>query len=608
MNNLGFSSGADGWAILADGTVEFNDGNFRGDITGATGTFSGLLSVGSGCKVDSSGNVWWGASSAYAGATNKNSSAGVVTLTSGTFAGSLSAAGGTFAGTLSAVDGTFTGTLSAVGGTFTGTVSAGTITGGTINIGSGTFQVDASGNVTATSITATGSITAGAGSDLPFSYVTAGTIGNEILKLGNSASSIVQSNTFVSDTSGWAIRGDGYAEFNDVKIRGDLVAGTIDIGTNAFQVDTNGNMWLGAAVFESAIFSVDTNGNVIMDGDVTIGGTVQHDTAGWSLRLANQGAGAPNEGGEIRFDAPNNGGDRVHLDIFRISQFGVTTTNWFRFVNAVSATQMFAVDEDGNAIIFGATNGYAMIQLGQSSTGSNNAWLRSGTGGDFQVYYAESAQAASNEGFKIGSGGNIYFPNIATSSDSGLNTIRHKATASTPDYEIVAYTSSRRFKQNLHSLNGVLAAEGTRSRLYHPQLEPTLYKSLEAEGNDHWNASLITEDVAEVFPEWVTLGGDGLPFVYGETGLVTHMLAELRNLRAELDWVRTQLDPTYQPPAISPVPAEELQRLQRHAELLVALQPIMGDTVEERDEAIAARLEAEAAIPELLRAEFPVPA
>lgn len=76
-----FSSGSAGFRITSDGNVEFNNGNFRGDITGASGSFSGSLSAATGTfagtlsggtidiggsdstsfHVDSSGNMWTGA-------------------------------------------------------------------------------------------------------------------------------------------------------------------------------------------------------------------------------------------------------------------------------------------------------------------------------------------------------------------------------------------------------------------------------------------------------------------------------------------------------------------------------------------------------------------
>jgi hypothetical protein len=56
------------------------------------------------------------------------------------------------------------GAITADSGTFTGTVSGSTITGGSININSGTFSVNSSGTLSASSATITGAITASSGS------------------------------------------------------------------------------------------------------------------------------------------------------------------------------------------------------------------------------------------------------------------------------------------------------------------------------------------------------------------------------------------------------------------------------------------------------------
>jgi len=65
-----FLSGTQGWQLLPNGNVEFGSGHFRGDITGATGTFSGTVNIGSlnipdtttanSFHTDSNGNSWWG--------------------------------------------------------------------------------------------------------------------------------------------------------------------------------------------------------------------------------------------------------------------------------------------------------------------------------------------------------------------------------------------------------------------------------------------------------------------------------------------------------------------------------------------------------------------
>ena len=58
MVALNFTSVSSGFQIGADGSVEFNDGTFRGDLTGATGTFSGGINIGNGTfVVNSQGGV-----------------------------------------------------------------------------------------------------------------------------------------------------------------------------------------------------------------------------------------------------------------------------------------------------------------------------------------------------------------------------------------------------------------------------------------------------------------------------------------------------------------------------------------------------------------------
>lgn len=132
-----FSSGNSGWKIDEHGNVEFNDGNFRGDITGASGTFSGTITASAidiggtdatSWHVDSAGNMWWGAGGSYAASSGQRiSNTGVIDFSSGTFSGTISA-------------GTITGS----------TISGGSISGATLDIGgadSTSWHVDVSGNM-----------------------------------------------------------------------------------------------------------------------------------------------------------------------------------------------------------------------------------------------------------------------------------------------------------------------------------------------------------------------------------------------------------------------------------------------------------------------------
>lgn len=110
--------------------------------------------------------------------------------------------------------------------------AAGTLESSNYNPGSAGWQIDGNGNAEFDNITARGSITAQAGSDVPATYLTTGTVGTETVTMQNSASSILRSANFSAGSAGWRIRGNGDAEFNDVTVRGTIFASAGEITGN----------------------------------------------------------------------------------------------------------------------------------------------------------------------------------------------------------------------------------------------------------------------------------------------------------------------------------------------------------------------------------------
>jgi len=125
-----FVTSESGWQIKGDGTVEFGSGYFRGDITGATGTFSGTVTIGSlnipdtttasSMHTDASGNTWWGTNVAtgYATAPAKILATGAATFSS------ISINGGVIDGT-STIDGVLGSDLAIIGTTTADAVPTG---------------------------------------------------------------------------------------------------------------------------------------------------------------------------------------------------------------------------------------------------------------------------------------------------------------------------------------------------------------------------------------------------------------------------------------------------------------------------------------------------
>ena len=103
LQSTNFHAGSAGWRLDSNGNIEANDGNFRGDITGATGTFTGTVSIGSlnipdevtadSFHVDTTGNAWWG-STAIGSAVAKIEKDGSALFTSITATGTINAQDG----------------------------------------------------------------------------------------------------------------------------------------------------------------------------------------------------------------------------------------------------------------------------------------------------------------------------------------------------------------------------------------------------------------------------------------------------------------------------------------------------------------------------------
>lgn len=259
------SSGGTGWQINFDGSASFYSLTASATITG------GSLSIGSGnniFRVDTSGNMWLG-NAVEGSAPFQVDNTGALTATSGTFSGSLSGATitgatGTFTGSITGATGTFTGSITGASGIFSGSIAIGSgdtivkadangLYVGNATFGSAPFRVTQAGAVTATSIAISGSSTF-----------------NGTITTGSSITGVVTSEggssvdwTHVDNV---AIVNADITNLSADKINtGTLSSATIDIGTNAFQVDGTGRMFMGAATFDAADAGIDASGNIHMN-------------------------------------------------------------------------------------------------------------------------------------------------------------------------------------------------------------------------------------------------------------------------------------------------------------------------------------------------------
>lgn len=108
--------------------------------------------------------------------------------------------------------------------------------------GSAGFQIEGDGDAEFNDVTVRGAVIAGTGSTLPATHITAGTITAQQIILSDSASSILKSGNYSAGTAGWQILGNGDAEFNDVTVRGTIFATTGELG----DLDITGTLDIGS--------------------------------------------------------------------------------------------------------------------------------------------------------------------------------------------------------------------------------------------------------------------------------------------------------------------------------------------------------------------------
>jgi hypothetical protein len=272
-----YKQGSNGWIIKENGDVEFNSGVFRGALSAASIDIPDATTTAS-FHVDSSGNAWWGTTTAVGSAT-----APAYVLNNGDALFNNVQIIGTVSGRSTA---TIASTINSAGNVITNLINARLDTSAKTILSDFTFSPsDFSGALK------TGTITWDSGTGLPTGGT--GILINKAGILGVAGGST----TFSILTSTGAAFFKGAIGSGTSITAPSIVGGTLDIGSgsNSFHIDSSGNMWLGAASFNISTnpFAVSMAG-VLRAASGTIGG--------WTI---NSGS-LQSPDGNILLDASNN--------------------------------------------------------------------------------------------------------------------------------------------------------------------------------------------------------------------------------------------------------------------------------------------------------------
>ena len=409
ISSNSFVANVSGWQIRSDGSAEFNNNvTVRGRIEASSGNFTGNINVGSSSTI-----------------TNANIN--------------------------------------------TTTITGGVISGGSININSGTFSVAANGLLTATNAIITGNITAGSGTTISNGAITNGSITGSTLTIGS--------------------------------------------GANVFKVASNGAHWSGNATFgTSAPFRVTQGGDLYAQAG---------QIGGWTLSSTSITGGSTTLYSNGRIDAGSTiiyangylsgtGANFVNTAVTSggAGGFGVTTAGVVSIVNGALAG--FALSTTnltyGNVTIGGSiivndgltgTGTYATQITGGSVNFKKGGVLRGTIYGETYtglstIYYNSDIAQYNADTFVWGD-----------STVTLLGTPTSSAFAGTPMHAasglIYKYTSRREFKKDIVSLtDGISKVKQLNPVTYkvrYNENEPELKKYLM---ENHTQYGFIVEDILEV--------------------------------------------------------------------------------------------------------------
>lgn len=396
---------------------------------------------------------------------------------------------------------------------------------------------------------------------------------------------VIGSNNYAPGVSGWAIYGNGTAEFDAASIRGTITAGAVNIGQDDFW-NSDGSFMLGGAngIYTSnGVVRIGTS--VVIEGDVLAGSIYINDDNQWNnsgfvLGGAN---GIYTSGGNVRIgtnviiegavvaSAVSTGGVNIY------SNGVLAASNFVIAANGAFGNNNFEVDASGNlwannADITGeinATSGsignWTVLNgnlYGASSGGittlldPNGNLYASGTieGTSIVAYnFTIGALYAPNGGFTVGTEGDVRGRGIAYSgpgvaqnsfvafqnSGSTLYAILNNSTVLT-----LATTSDIKFKRNIVDL------ENTYVEKLLKDIRVVQFNSFDEETNEIdmsvKRSGVIAQDVINVFPDIVDdVNKDGstqYSMTINYSGFVPYLIKTVQYLSDKINDLTARLD------------------------------------------------------------------
>lgn len=415
---------------------------------------------------------------------------------------------------------------------------------------------------------------------------------------------VLESENYEPNVSGFQLTGAGILDAQSGTFRGDIVGGTINIGTNAFTVDTSGNvaigvnafavssagrvnvgsgalvietdgrLWAGGADYTNAEWRVSSAGNMRVNGSSTVNGT---QSVNGSI-VVGAGGYVTLQGGTFRSDVGGQNRVVISDNVIKLYQASTQTC----VIDGFSSQGNPFIQSQGTKNIgLRTSNGDVFIEA-RGAGNVLNLWAGQDAGTTGTVVMVAGAYEAARFQAGIGEAWNILHGVIDMRGVDPASANPHTGTADYRRifvdiqapiggqdrrlwYSSVSSGSSRRNKYE----EAPLAIGTTLSVL--PKLGKTWYARYDPrdwtrdDGPQHYG--LIAEDVAGVAPElaeWAVLDGDPRvrsadPVDINERGLIAFLWDRISDLEAAVYGLPVPPTPVAPPsPRPDPGPIREV--------------------------------------------------
>jgi hypothetical protein len=358
----------------------------------------------------------------------------------------------------------------------------------------------------------------------------------------------LRSANYVSGVSGWALDQNGVVEFQDGEFRGAL-----RIGTNTFNVDSNGNMFIGGSTFNNSPFAVNTSGQIVsasLTTSMITSGTFA------AVRIPNLEASKITSGTFDPVLIPNLSADKITTGTLNANNVTITGTLSAVTLNGVSGSfsgNLTASLTNANTILIDSTGFVSVGGVNGTALSNGFMWVQEvdsfsfiGIGnnsgnpeGRLDLRSIDGAKGLrfSSRNARVQADARFYLRTSDTSTNTTANTRFNTVTG---QIQLMINVSSARYKKDIREAPDFYKILDIKPRIFKYRQQVDEYGD---SAKDHYG--LIAEELYNLDLDYFVDFGDeddGLVEAVAYDKISVALLPIVKNLKERIERLEEQLN------------------------------------------------------------------